>query len=48
MARSADDPPVFMYKVDLVSGIDAVMVDMPDKTMVVNSAVTQTTVLNLG
>ena len=48
MAQGPDDPPVFMYKVELVSGNDAVVVEMPDKTMVISSAVTQTTVLNLG
>ena len=48
MGRDDDELQVFMYKVELLDGDNAVVVEVPDKTMVINSAVTQTTVLDLG
>lgn len=48
MGRGEGEPQVFMYRVELLDGDNAVVVEVPDKTMVIKSAVTQTTVLDLG
>ena len=48
MDRGEGEPQVFMYRVELLDGDNAAVVEVPEKTMVINSAVTQTTVLDLG
>ena len=48
MGRGEGEPQVFMYRVELLDGDNAAVVEVPEKTMVINSAVTQTTVLDLG
>ncbi len=48
MERGVGEPPVFSYVLELVSGSIAVPIDLPDRTMNINSNVSQTTVFDLS